>query len=150
MGVARMTEALDPAEVVRAVLRQDLSSFVQRSFTAVDPGSTYRHGWHVDAIAWQLERIARGDIRRLIITPLLRFLKSIAASVAFPAWLLGHDPRRQIVAVSYSDILTEKLALDCLRVIDGASYQQTFPGTRLARRRTRRADFATSRGGGRF
>jgi len=145
-----MTEALDPADVIRAVLRQDLSSFIQRSFNTVDPGSTYRHGWHVDAIAWQLERVARGDIRRLIITLPPRSLKSIAASVAFPAWLLGHDPRRQIVAVSYSDILAEKLALDCLRVMDTAWYQQIFPRTRLARGQTRRADFATSRGGGRF
>ena len=145
-----MAEVIDPNDVLPAVLRQDLSSFIQRSFATVDPGAKYRHSWHVDAIAHQLKRIARGDIRRLIITLPPRSLKSIAASVAFPAWLLGHDPRRQIVAVSYSDVLSEKLAFDCLKVLDAPWYHRLFPATRLARSRTRRTDFETTRGGGRF
>jgi hypothetical protein len=65
------------------------SSFIQRSFATVDPGSSYSHNWHIDAIAYQLERIARGEIRRLIITMPPRSLKSISASIAFPAWILG-------------------------------------------------------------
>ncbi|MEW9922515.1 phage terminase large subunit [Marimonas sp. MJW-29] len=141
---------LNRADLLRAVLRRDLSSFIQRAFVTVDPGARYRHGWHVDAIAWQLQRIASGDIRRLIITMPPRSMKSIAASVAFPAYLLGQDPSQQIVAVSYSDILAEKLALDCLKVIEAPWYRSIFPATRLARGRTRRADFATTRGGGRF
>ena len=145
-----MQDNLDPFDVVRAILRQDLSSFIQRAFATVDPGASYHHGWHIDAIAWQLERIMRGDIRRLIITLPPRSLKSIAASIAFPAWLLGHDPSRQIVAVSYSDILSEKLAVDCMRVLSAPWYQSLFPATRLARGQARRADFATTRGGGRF
>ncbi|MGJ8623157.1 MAG: phage terminase large subunit [Yoonia sp.] len=140
----------DPADVLAAILRQDLSSFIQRAFAVVDPGATYRHGWHVDAIASHLEQVARGEIKRLIITMPPRSLKSIAASIAFPAWLLGHDPRRQIVAVSYSDILSEKLAIDCLRVLSAPWYQALFPATRIAKGQSRRADFATTRGGGRF
>jgi predicted phage terminase large subunit-like protein len=131
-------------------LRQDLSSFIQRAFRTVDPGAMYQHGWHVDAIARQLERIASGEIRRLIITMPPRSMKSIAASVAFPAYLLGRDPTKQIVAVSYSDVLAEHLALKCLEVMESPWYRAAFPGTRLARGRMRRADFATTRGGGRF
>ena len=88
---------------------------------------TYRPTAELDAIARQLERVASGEIRRLIITMPPRSMKSIAASVAFPAYLLGHDPRQQIVAVSYSDILAEKLALDCLRVMEAPWYQEIFP-----------------------
>ena len=51
--------------------------------------------WHVEAIAYQLERVRRGEIRRLIINMPPRSLKSIAASVAFPAFVLGHDPSRR-------------------------------------------------------
>lgn len=145
-----MVDDLDPSDICAAIQRQDLSSFVQRAFTIVDPGATYRHGWHVDAIAWHLEQVAQGQIKRLIITMPPRSLKSIAASIAFPAWLLGHDPRKQILSVSYSEILSEKLALDCLRVLASPWYQRLFPNTRLARGQTRRADFATTRGGGRF
>lgn len=145
-----MPNDLDQTDVVRAILRQDLSSFIQRAFATVDPGATYLHGWHIDAIAHELERVAHGENRRLIITLPPRCLKSVAASIAFPAWLLGHDPSRQIVAVSYSDTLSEKLAIDCLRVLSSPWYQATFPATRLAKGQTRRADFATTRGGGRF
>lgn len=85
----------DPADLLTVLLRSDLSSFIQRSFATVDPGSSYSHNWHIDAIAYQLERIARGEIRRLIITMPPRSLKSISASVAFPAWILGRYPDLQ-------------------------------------------------------
>ena len=34
-----------------------------------------------------------------------RNLKSLFASVALPAWFLGHRPSERVVAVSYSDLL---------------------------------------------
>lgn len=145
----RMSEA-DRLQVLNALLRRDLSSFIARVFETVDPGSTYQHNWHIDAIAYQLERIARGEITRLIITMPPRSLKSIATSVAFPAWLLGQDPRKRILAVSYAEALSEKLALDCLKVVNAPWYRACFPATRIAKGRGARLDFETSRGGGRF
>ena len=141
---------LDPVAVLNAILRTDLSSFIQRSFATVAPGSAYQHNWHIDAIAYQLERVARGENTRLIITMPPRSLKSIAASVAFPAWLLGLDPRMRILAVSYAEGLSEKHALDCLKVIEAPWYRACFPATRIAKGRGGRADFETTKGGGRF
>ncbi len=136
--------------VLQAVLRSDLSSFIQRVFAAVDPGATYLHNWHIDAIAHQLERVIAGEITRLIITMPPRSLKSIAASVAFPAFVLGKDPRRKIVAVSYAESLSEKLARDCMSGMTSSWYRETFPATRLARGRMSRSDFETTRRGGRY
>jgi len=132
------------------LLRTDLSSFIQRAFKSIDPGSTYLHNWHIDAIAHQLERIERGDISRLIITMPPRSLKSLSASVAFPAWLLGRDPSLRIVAASYGESLSEKLALDCQKILMSSWYQEAFPLTRIAKGRAARSDFETTRGGGRF
>ena len=42
-----------------------------------------------------------------------RHLKSLMASIAFPAWCLGHDPSAQILCVSYAQDLADKLARDC-------------------------------------
>ena len=145
-----MANDLDLIRVFNALMRDDLSSFIQRVFATVDPGSTYHHNWHIDAIAHQLERVERGEITRLIITMPPRSLKSIAASVAFPAWLLGRDPRKRVLAVSYAEGLSDKLALDCLKVLDAPWYKACFPATRIARSRTARSDFETSLGGGRF
>lgn len=89
-------------------------------------------------------------ITRLIITMPPRSLKSIAASVAFPAWLLGRKPNLRILAVSYAETPAEKMALDCMKVIESQWYREAFPGTRLARKRSARTDFETTRGGGRY
>lgn len=145
-----MTIHSDPVEVFIALLRADLSSFSQRAFQTVVPGNQYQHSWHIDAIAYQLERVARGEINRLIITMPPRSMKSIAASVAFPAWFLGHYPGKSVLTVSYAEGLAEKFALDCLRVIEAPWYHEVFPVTRIAKGRAARGDFATTRGGGRF
>jgi hypothetical protein len=42
---------------------------------------------HIRAMRWQLQQCARGNIKRLLITLPPRNLKSICASVAFPAWM---------------------------------------------------------------
>ena len=140
----------DPADILAVLLRQDLSGFIQRSFATVDPGTEYRHNWHIDAIACQLERVARGEIRRLIITMPPRSLKSISASIAFPAWFLGRDPTKRILAVSYSETLAEKLAGDCIKVLRSKWYGESFPMTRISANRSRRLDFETTCGGGRY
>lgn len=140
----------DLLNVFEAILRNDLSSFLQKSFQAVDPGGAYRHNWHIDAIAHHLEQVERGEITRLIITMPPRSLKSISASVGFPAWLLGRNQRKRILAVSYAESLAEKFALDCQKVMQSAWYRSCFPGTRIAKGRSARNDFETSLGGGRY
>ena len=69
--------------ILAALLRTDLSCFVQKSFQTVSPGAQYLHGWHIDAIAWALQQCTEGKVRRLIITLPPRSLKSIAASILF-------------------------------------------------------------------
>ena len=88
--------------VVRALLRVELRYFIRKVFATVSPGEAYLHNWHVDAIAHQLTRVHSGESRRLLINQPPRSLKSICVSVAYVAWLLGHDPTRRIVVVSYS------------------------------------------------
>jgi len=145
-----MANNYDPVDLLNAVLRNDLSSFIQRVFGTIDSGSIYQHNWHIDAIACQLGRIESGENTRLIITMPPRSLKSIAASVAFPAWLLGRNPRKRILSVSYAEGLSEKFAHDCLKVINAPWYRDCFPAMRIAKGRGARGDFETTRGGGRF
>ena len=75
-----------------AMLRTDLSSFIMRSFLELNPATEYMHNWHIDLIASKLNEVRLGKCKRLIINIPPRNMKSICASVAFPAWLLGHDP----------------------------------------------------------
>jgi hypothetical protein len=91
----------------------------------------YVRTWHVEAIAWRLERVRRGEVRRLIINLPPRSLKSIAASVAFPAFALGHDSSRRIICVSYFDDLAKKHANDFRAVLESPWYRSAFPNRRI-------------------
>ncbi|MBV1889385.1 MAG: phage terminase large subunit [Proteobacteria bacterium] len=132
-----------------AILRNYFSSFLQKSAFEVSPGMEYRHNWHIDLIAQKLEACRKGEIKRLIINIPPRSLKSISASVAFPAWLLGHDPTTQIICISYSQDLTEKHARDCRAVMGSSWYQEVFP-TRLSKNKKSITEFTTTKQGTRL
>ena len=68
------------------------------------------------------------------------------ASIAFPAWCLGHDPSAQILCVSYAGELADKLARDCRLIMMSRWYQRIFP-TRLAPHRQAVQEFLTTRQG---
>ena len=88
---------LDPADY-RALLRNDFHSFLVRSFYELCGGEPYSPAWHVEALAAKLAACGRRGALRLVVNIPPRHLKSLAASVALPAWLLGNDPtlgRRQ-------------------------------------------------------
>ncbi len=132
-----MTE--DPiceADVLRALRRSQLSFFTERVFAELEPGRPYLHNWHLDHVAWQLMRVARGEIRRLIITMPPRSMKSISASIAFPALVLGHDPGKRIICVSYADSFARKLSTDSRIVLQSPWYRELFPGVALTGART--------------
>ena len=93
-----------------ALLRSDLRSFVRKSFQTILPGTPYLPNWHIDAIVHQLMRVQAGDISRLLINQPPRSLKSISVSVAYVAWLLGHDPSRRVIVVSYANELGGRAA----------------------------------------
>lgn len=136
--------------LLTAILRTDLSSFIQRVFRTVSPGDTYKHNWHVDAIAYQIRRCLDGDVRRLIITVPPRSGKSIAVSVALPAFILGREPSRRIIAASYSQELSNKHARDCRSVMESDWYRQIFPRARLGKDKNTQAEFVTTLKGGRL
>ncbi len=125
-------------------LRYDLTGFIQRSFQTVAPGLIYQESKHIDAMAWHLEQCIQGDIKRLIITLPPRHLKSICASVAFPAWVLGQDPGKRIICASYSNELAEKHARDCRAVMESPWYRAAFPMTRLDPSKNAALEFATT------
>lgn len=134
-------------QAIDALLRQDFVSFVHRVFQTVAPGDPFLSNWHVDAMAYKLQCVADGDIDRLIMTLPPRHLKSIVASVAFPAWVLGHDPSRRIICVSYGQDLAKKHADDMREVLQSAWYRQAFPNTRLQHGKKALHDLHTTRRG---
>src|SRR5579862_6220700 len=53
--------------VMDAMCRLDFASFVRRSFHTLSPGTKFKMNWHIYAIAYALEQVRLGKIKRLII-----------------------------------------------------------------------------------
>lgn len=115
------------------ILRTDLMSFIERAFYELNPNATFVAGQHIELIAAKLEDCRRGKIRRLIINLPPRNLKSLCASIAFPAWFLGHKPTGQVICASYGQDLADKFARDCRTVMTADWFKRLFP-TRVASR----------------
>ncbi len=130
----------------QALLRNDLRPFIHRTFTTLCPGQTFEMSWHMEAIAYRLEQIRRGKIKRLIINMPPRSLKSIATSVAFPAYALGLDPTRRFICVSYSAELAKKHSNDFRVVIEEPWYRDLFPHTRIGQKDSETEIGLTARG----
>jgi predicted phage terminase large subunit-like protein len=133
--------------VVDAALRTDLYAFVQAFFPMISSGDELMLNWHIEAITYALTKVMRGETTRLIITVPPRALKSICASVAFPAFVLGHDPTRRIVCVSYSESLARKHANDCRARMRSGRYRRLFPGTRISSSKDTQLEAMTSQRG---
>jgi predicted phage terminase large subunit-like protein len=141
----KTTTNFDPRSF-EALLRADFRPFLEKVFTTLSPGQTFIPSWHLGAIAHQLERVCLGEINRLIINMPPRSLKSVTASVAFPAFVLGHDPTRGIICVSYSGGLAAKLMNDFRAVIEARWYRRLFPGTRIGQKDSESEIELTARG----
>jgi predicted phage terminase large subunit-like protein len=126
------------------ILQRDLMSFVERSFYELNPQAEFFRGFHIEAMAAKLEACRLGHIKRLIVNLPPRSLKSHCVSVAFPGWLLGHDPSIQIICASYGQDLADKHARDSRTLMASSFYKRLFPTTRLSLDRQAVNDFLTT------
>jgi len=135
-----------PSETYAKVLGGDFSAFVHRSFLELHGKSAYLSNWHLEVLAAKLEEVRHGRCRRLIINIPPRHLKSHMATIAFPAWLLGHNPSTRILTVCYAQDLSDKFARDSRTLMNSPFYRALFE-TRLSSDRQAVSDFETTEGG---
>jgi predicted phage terminase large subunit-like protein len=141
---------IDQRRLRDAILRTDLGSFLRTAFPLIVAGEPLRWNWHLDAICYHLERVRSGEITRLIIEVPPRSLKSIAASVVFPAFCLGRDPTRKIITASYSADLAIKHANDSRALMRTDMYRALFPGTVIGNGKDTETEFHTTARGYRY
>lgn len=131
----------------QAILRQDLSSFIEKTFKSLNPGTKFHRNWHIDLLSSYLSEAIDGNIKRLIINIPPRSLKSIITSVAFPAFIIGKDPTKKIISASFARSLSIKHALDTRFVMESSWYRQLFPVTKLSKKQNQKSKFMTNHGG---
>ena len=135
-------------EELNFILRQDLASFIERSFYELHPGQSLELAPHIELIASMLDAVRHGQIKRLIINMPPRHLKSHCVSVAFVAWMLGHEPSKHIICASYGQDLANEMAALTRKLMLSPFYRALF-GSILGGRQAV-DDFGTVFGGRRL
>lgn len=115
--------------------RRDFISFVAFAYKVVYPGRALQKNWHIDVMADALHGCLRGEHNRLAIHAPPRSLKSFVASIAFPAFALGHNPGLNIMSVVATQELAGDLCHKLLTLLRSDRYLNLFPHIRCERKR---------------
>jgi predicted phage terminase large subunit-like protein len=140
---------LSDSELYREAMLLDFLAFNHRCFREINPTTPFDPNWHIEVMGAALEDCRLGRTRRLIINVPPRSLKSLTASVAFPAWLLGHNTSIKIVSASYGQDLSEKHARDGRQIMNSQFFRELFPGCQLSDRQAVQ-EYETTAGGLRY
>lgn len=92
-----------------------------------------------------LERVARGEIRRLMVFMPPGSAKSTYASVVFPTWFMGWRPESRVILASYASDIARKQGRRARQIVRSPAYRPIF-GARLSDETSAADDWALSNG----
>ena len=106
--------------------RSDFLTFVKKMWPA------FIGGRHHKVMADAFERVANGELKRLIINMPPRHTKSEFASFLFPAWFLGRYPEKKIIQTAHTAELAVGFGRKVRNLISQEDFQSVFPGIELS------------------
>jgi len=104
----------------RRKARTGLIPFTEYTNHAYEPAPPHSE------IAEKLEAVERGEIDRLMIFMPPRHGKSELASRRFPAWYMGRNPQKQIIAASYNSDLASDFGREVRNIIRTNEFSRLF------------------------
>ena len=105
------------------------------------------HGRHHEIMAEAFERVARGELKRLIINMPPRHTKSEFASYLLPAWFLGKFPTKKVIQTSHTAELATDFGRKVRNLVDSEAYKNIFPNVALQSDSKAAGRWNTSHGG---
>ena len=104
-------------------------------------------GDHHKIFGEKLERVARGELKRLIVNMPPRHTKSEFASYLFPAWVMGQKPHTKIIQATHTAELAVGFGRKVKNLLDSDIYRDVFPDIQLARDAKASGRWSTDVGG---
>ena len=104
-------------------------------------------GDHHKIFGDKLERVARGELKRLIVNMPPRHTKSEFASYLFPAWVMGQKPQTKIIQATHTAELAVGFGRKVKNLLDSDIYRDVFPDIQLARDAKASGRWSTDMGG---
>ena len=89
-------------------------------------------GKHHKIYAEKLNRIANGELKRLIVNMPPRHTKSEFASHLFPAFFMGRHPKAKLIQTTHTGELAIRFGRKAKNMIESSEYEKVFPDVRLA------------------
>lgn len=111
---------------------------------------TFISGRHHAKMASAFERVASGELKRLIINMPPRHTKSEFASYLLPAWFLGKHPDKKVIQTSHTAELAVGFGRKVRNLVDKDEYKRIFPGVALQTDSKAAGRWATNKGGDYF
>ena len=107
-------------------------------------------GEHHKIMADAFERVANGELKRLIVNMPPRHTKSEFASYLFPAWFLGKYPEKKIIQTAHTAELAVGFGRKVRNLISNDDYQKIFKGVELSSDSKAAGRWNTNKGGDYF
>jgi predicted phage terminase large subunit-like protein len=112
--------------------------------------SAFIHGKHHEIMADAFERVAKGELKRLIINMPPRHTKSEFASYLLPAWFLGKYPDKKIIQTAHTAELAVGFGRKVRNLVNSPDYKAIFPNVSLQSDSKAAGRWNTSQGGDYF
>lgn len=109
-----------------ALCQHSLRAFLEQVWPVVEPVKTFVPNWHIDELCTLLEKVSRGEVKRLLVNVPPGTMKSLLISVIWPAWEWATAPELRYLTASYSGHLTVRDNLKVRSILQSAWYQRYF------------------------
>ena len=100
--------------------KNDFLSFVKCVWPDFIEGAHHRH------VAEKFNKIANGEIKRLIVNMPPRHTKSEFASFLLPSWMVGRNPKLKIIQATHTGELAIRFGRKAKHLIDSEEYKKIF------------------------
>jgi|TARA_R110000803_G_scaffold30450_3_gene68668 predicted phage terminase large subunit-like protein len=109
--------------------------------------SAFIEGYHHTKMADAFDRVAKGDLKRLIINMPPRHTKSEFASYLLPAWYLGKYPEKKIIQIAHTAELAVGFGRKVRNLVGSEDFKSVFPDVALQSDSKAAGRWNTNKGG---
>ena len=102
---------------------------------------------HIEFLCEKLEAVARGEIKRLMISMPPGHAKSFTASQHFPAWYLSKYGDQNLICATHTQELSDSFGLKVRNIIKSDEHKRIFPDAAINSDKTAAGEWMTVAGG---
>ena len=138
--ILALLDELEDAEK-KAAARESFLGFISMAWPS------FIEGRHHKIMADAFERVANGELKRLIINMPPRHTKSEFASYLLPAWFLGRFPEKKIIQTAHTAELSVGFGRKVRNLVDSEDFKAVFPAVSLRSDSKAAGRWSTNKGG---